>query len=477
MDNDFLSLSPLARAIYAYTSGRSLPMHMPGHKRSAGLPEALPYELDITEIEGFDDLHRARGILLRAEERAAGLWGSRRCFFLVGGSTCGILAAVRASTKPGDTVLVARNCHRSVYHAIELCALRPVYLFPETDPETGIAGGISPEQVRSALTEHPGAALVILTSPTYEGVISDIEGISAAAHGFDVPVLVDEAHGAHLGLSAEFPGGAVKCGADVVVMSLHKTLPALTQTALVHVSGGLADEKRLERELCVFQTSSPSYVLMSSVDFCVGLLKDRGKDLFADYAVTLSGFYKKVEGLKNLKATDLSGGKNPAFFGFDRGKLVVGTRRAGLSGAELADILRERFDIEVEMACACYIVAMTSICDTGETLTRFADALLALDGALSPAAPVPIPVMTVVPEVRLSAYESVFRRGESVGIPEAEGRTALEYLWAYPPGIPLVVPGEAVTGAVLRAVRAMEKAGVEVVSSSGSGKTIRCDLG
>ncbi|NCB51044.1 MAG: aminotransferase class V-fold PLP-dependent enzyme [Clostridia bacterium] len=474
VEKDYKNLSPLARAISEYTAGHSLPMHMPGHKRSAALPGALPYELDITEIAGFDDLHRARGILLRAEERAAGLWKSRRCFFLVGGSTCGILAAVRAATKPGDTVLVARNCHRSVYHAIELCALRPVYLFPEADQETGIAGSIAPEQVKKALTGNPEAVLVVLTSPTYEGVISDLEGVAAAAHGFDVPVLVDGAHGAHLGFSPYFPKGPVACGADIVVMSLHKTLPALTQTALLHFSGGLIDDERLGRELSVFETSSPSYVLMASIDLCVGLLQDRGKTMFADFEKDLEDFYGRMQKLKNLK---IFGPDGPTFFGFDRGKIVITTRSAGVSGAELSKNLRERFGIEVEMACAGYIVAIASICDTKETLGRFADALLAIDVEFLPSAKSPGPFASPIPEVRIPSHDAVFRRGNTVGIFEAEGRTALEYLWAYPPGIPLVVPGEAVTVEVLRTIREMTTAGVTVVSSSGSGAAIRCDLG
>ena len=474
MDKTDKTLSPLFRAISEYSAGRSLPMHMPGHKRVPSLPGGLPYGLDITEIEGFDDLHRARGILLRAQARAAKLWRSRRCFFLVGGSTCGILAAVRAATRPGDTVLVARNCHRSVYHAMELCALRPVYLFPDVDPETGIAGSLDPEQVENALAEHGDAALVILTSPTYEGVVSDVAGVAAAAHGAGVPVLVDGAHGAHLGFSPDFPESAVDCGADVVIMSLHKTLPALTQTALAHVSGGLIDAARVERELSVFETSSPSYVLMTSIDLCAGLLEDRGDVLFADYAKALDGFFRRAE---ELKVLNVIGPSAPAFFGFDRGKLVVGTRRAGLSGTALAKILRDRFDIEVEMACAAYIVAMTSICDTPETLGRFADAVVAVDGERTLGAPVPVPPADVRPEIRMPACDAMFLPGEDAAFPVAEGRTATEYLWAYPPGIPLIVPGEAVTGAVLRVIRGMTEAGVRVVSSSGRGGVIRCAQG
>ncbi len=477
MDKHAESLSPLIAALSDYTEGRSLPMHMPGHKRRGGGIFGPIYGLDITEIDGFDDLHRPRGILLRCQERAARLWGSGRCFFLVGGSTCGILAAVRAAARRGDTVIMARNCHRSVYHAVELCGLSPVYLFPETDAETGIAGSIAPEQVKKALAEHPGAGLVILTSPTYEGVISDVAGIANAAHAAGVPVLIDAAHGAHLGLSPYFPGGAVGAGADIVIMSLHKTLPALTQCALAHVSGGLVDPDRLARELSVFETSSPSYVLMSSIDLCVGTLESGGGALFADYSRALGEFYGQTEGLEKLKVLAPRGGAaHPAFFGFDRGKLVIGTRRAGLTGGELAEALRQRDQIEVEMAWTNYLVAMTSLCDTPDTLGRFAGALLEIDRELDGTAVLTAPVPDIRPEIRLGAGEAVLLEGENLPLWAARGRMALEYIWAYPPGIPVVVPGEILTAGVLEALRAMAGSGVAVTTSSGSGEVIRCTL-
>lgn len=468
----------LAETITAYTSGGALPMHMPGHKRKTALfpPElAACAALDITEIDGFDNLHQAEGLLLSCEERAARLWGSRRSFFLVNGSTCGILAAVRAATKPGDTVLLARNCHKSVYHAIELCCLRPIYLMPVTDPGTGVAGSIAPGQVEKAFARHPEAALVILTSPTYEGVVSDLGSVSALAHQRGVPVLVDEAHGAHLGFSPDFPREAGNAGADIVVMSLHKTLPALTQTGLVHVFGTLVDDRRVARELSVFETSSPSYILMSSIDACVRLLERDASALFSNYAAALCTFDRAVSKLTRLRALYRGGGLPDGFFGLDRGKIIIETRGAGIGGPALSAMLRGRFGIEVEMSCADYILAMTSICDTEETLLRFADALLLLDREFAECGGGAAPVcFSLEPEIRLPAWEAVHLRGEQVAPSDAEGRTALEYMWAYPPGIPLLVPGEAVSSDLLRLIRRMEEAGVEVSTSSGGTETIMC---
>ena len=254
-----------------------LPFHMPGHKRNT---ERFPYldrlsaTEDITEIDGFDNLHGAEEILAEAMARAASLWHSERAYFLVNGSSCGILAGIRALTKRGDTVLLSRNAHKSVYHAVELCGLKPIFLMPPYDNERGMFLSLPPRTVREALEAHPEVRLVVLTSPTYEGVLSDTASIAKLAHERGIPLLVDAAHGAHLGLSADFPIGAVEAGADIVVASLHKTLPSLTQTAILHAGGPLVDTARLAHQLAVFETSSPSYLFLASMDGCVRALED-----------------------------------------------------------------------------------------------------------------------------------------------------------------------------------------------------------
>ena len=206
---------------------------MPGHKRQS-LHFPNPYAIDITEIDGFDNLHHAEGILKEAQERAAELYGSRECFYLINGSTCGLLAAISAAAKRGETVLVARNCHKAVYHALFLRELSANYLYPVIT-ENGIMGQITAEQVEEALSQDPTIKTVILTSPTYEGIGSDIGKISTVAHRHGAALIVDEAHGAHFGFGAGFPENAVRQGADAVIMSLHKTLPSFTQTALLHL--------------------------------------------------------------------------------------------------------------------------------------------------------------------------------------------------------------------------------------------------
>jgi len=374
-------------------------MHMPGHKRNpAFMPPGLPFDIDITEIWGFDDLHEPRGALRDAAEIAAQLYGSDRAFLLVNGSTVGILAAVGAMAARGDKILVAGNSHRSVDNAASLFGLQPVRAPSAIDEHSGVPFSVDPKAVKSALEHEPGIRLVVVTSPSYEGVVSDIGAIASVAHERNVPLLVDGAHGAHLGFSPEFPEGPVPAGADAVVMSLHKTLPALTQCSLLHVCSGRADAEEMKRLLSVLQTSSPSYVLLASIDHCLRLLASDGERLFSEYARSLERFMEQVRPLKRLRILGEpgtapereKGGKGavapcPAergFYALDPGKLVIVTKGTGLSGIKLSDILRMAYKIELEQACDDYAIAMTSVCDSSDGFDRLAQALLWIDKRL-----------------------------------------------------------------------------------------------
>ena len=274
----------LLERLTEYAGSDAYPFHMPGHKRREipdGIPGGFPdpYGIDITEIDGFDNLHHAEGILKDAMDEAAAIYGADRSWYLVNGSTCGILSAVFATTENGGRILTARNCHKAVYHAICLNRLEAEYLYPEEITEFGINGGIRAEDVRKALEKDAMRCAgnsgdvrgkitkiqaVLITSPTYEGVVSDIRAIADAAHEYGIPLIVDEAHGAHLEYAVQchsFPKSALEYGADIVIQSLHKTLPCFTQTAILHVKGKLVDQDRVSRYLSMFQTSSPSYLL------------------------------------------------------------------------------------------------------------------------------------------------------------------------------------------------------------------------
>ncbi len=284
--------------LISYGESDVYPFHMPGHKRRA-LPFPNPYTIDITEIDGFDNLHHAEGLIREAEERAAKLYGADRSYYLVNGSTCGLLAAICAAARRGDKVLAARNCHKAVYHAISMQGLAAEFLYPAIT-RGDLQGQITAAQVEEALTKHPDIAVVILTSPTYEGIVSDVAAIAACCHAHGAALIVDEAHGAHFGFGAGFPENAVRLGADAVIMSLHKTLPSFTQTALLHCNGTRIDPGRVARYLGVYETSSPSYLFMAGMDACIDLLREQGAELFAEYRRRLDAFCRDTADLTQL---------------------------------------------------------------------------------------------------------------------------------------------------------------------------------
>lgn len=498
-----------------YTGSDAYPFHMPGHKRRE-IPDGMqrdfsdPYGIDITEIDGFDNLHHAEGILKDAMDEAAAVYGADRSWYLVNGSTCGILSAVFAVTENGGRILTARNCHKAVYHAIYLNRLRAEYLYPEEIVEFGINGGIRAEDVRKALEKdamrcagksgdmrgkRTKIQAVLITSPTYEGVVSDIRAIADVAHEYGIPLIVDEAHGAHLEYADRchsFPKSALECGADIVIQSLHKTLPCFTQTAILHIKGDRVDQDRVARYLSMFQTSSPSYLFMAGIQRCIRYMDSTGRDGMIRYEERLKWFMEQMKGLQVLEVLtrDICG-KYRAVAGWDPSKIVVSTMRAkDFHGEELAEMLRKNYHLEMEMTAPEYVIAMTSVMDTDEGLERLATALLEIDEELLKAEEKRRKTVSETgdqkentvrerAEKNCKASETlqsrILRPNETMSICEAmdanTGRTALqnavgkvsaEFIYLYPPGIPIIAPGEVFTREIVEMIEAYKKAGLLV---------------
>ncbi len=439
------------------------PFHMPGHKRNLALTgHDFPYDRDITEIAGSDNLHDMSGVILAECRRAARLWGAAGAHILVNGSTCGILAAIRAYAGHDRGVVVARNSHKSVYNGIELCRLRPTYIYPKT--ESGICASITPAEVDRALADTPDARLVVITSPTYEGVISDIAGIAQVVHARGALLLVDAAHGAHLGIG-DFSAHPITLGADIVICSLHKTLPAPTQTALALVGKACPDPGAFASQLAVFETSSPSYILMEQAARCIRLIEAQGNALASDWLRRLADFEKRVSHLAHLRL--LFRAALPAeVFAYDPGKLVISTRGTGMSGHALAEILRNDYQIEIEMAASDYVIAMTSLADTDQGFERLARALCEIDIRIEANQSAYTPTLPQLHAVYAPWQVADLPR---ISVPTAltDGYVAAEYVWAYPPGIPLVVPGEMLTNEIIEAFGALQQSGTELHSTSG----------
>lgn len=460
-------MSTLYDKLKTYRDSDYYGFHMPGHKRNLDMSGgAAVYGIDITEIEGFDDLHHAEGILKDAQRRAARVWHAGETHFLVNGSTVGILSAIAGVTDKGDSILVARNCHKSVYHAIYMNELVPVYLYPGFDEELQLNTEISVQDVRRALKRYPQIRAVVIVSPTYDGVVSDVAAIAEAAHEMGVPLIVDEAHGAHFGFHPYFPENSNRKGADIVIHSVHKTLPALTQTALLHMNGGLVDRERVRRYLHMLQSSSPSYVLMASIEACVDLLECKGEEMFSSYVKLLEKTRKCLAELKHIRLAEPISGDGG---GYDRSKIVLSAAGTDMTGQELYAELLDRYHLQLEMRAGTYVLAMTSAGDTEDGMRRLVEAVREIDaeipGALLPGGsdaenlsaggrlPAAEMVYTCARVMRMRddaiAKKRVDNGGEEavryVPWEESEGYISTEYAYLYPPGIPLLVPGERIT--------------------------------
>ena len=481
-------MTTLYDALLAYGKSDVYPFHMPGHKRQVEDFEN-PFLIDITEIDGFDNLHHPEGILKEAQERAAEVYGSRSTYFLVNGSTCGILSAVSALVRPGGEIGLARNCHKASYHACYLGDLVIHSLYPQWEPKFGINGGILPEDVEKLLKDYPKTQAVLITSPTYDGAVSDVKRIAEICHAHGISLIVDEAHGAHLGFCPYFPESALKLGADVVIQSFHKTLPSFTQTAVLHVSkSARVDEDRIRRFLGIYQSSSPSYVLMASIDACVDLIERDGEELFAKHVRELKNFRESCRELKWLYLAGLDSEKDGIWqleaklaelgqtADFDRSKLLISARRAnlagaGLTGEELSRILRERYHIQMEMSGPDYVVGIAGIADSEEGFGRLAEALHELDQDMDEKIPVDVNTADKVSAKsnalpRLKAVLTIGEAAEAEGacrpLAACEGAVAGNYVYLYPPGIPVLAPGERVTEELLKCIEEWLEAGYEV---------------
>lgn len=437
------------------------PFHMPGHKRQ--LCGFFPYELDITEIEEFDNLHHAEGILLDAQQQAAQMYHSQKAYYLVNGSTCGILAAISAATTRGGRILVARNCHKAVYNAIYLRQLRAEYVYP-VETHYGIQGQILASDVKKKLEECPDIEAIVITSPTYDGLVSDIKAIAELAHAHKATLIVDEAHGAHFGLDEAFPENATLLGADAVIMSVHKTLPAPTQTALLHLCSDRIDVARMERFLGIYETSSPSYVLMAGIEESLRLAQNAKGAQMKEYVRLLHAFRERMRKLTVIRVPGAEDFTKEEAFDYDIGKILIETNGT-LSGKGLQAKLLEEYGLQTEMSSANYVLAMTSFADTKEGFKRLAKALEEIDATLAGSEKQEIFSPKEIyrqPKKAVEIDEVMDGATECIAFSGAEGKVCADYIYLYPPGIPVIVPGEVLDQQTIEVIGACQKLGLNL---------------
>ena len=540
------------------------PFHMPGHKRNSNVigDEVLKsaFSKDITEIDGFDDLHDPSGIIKAEMDRAATFYGGKHTIFSVNGSTAAILAAISAAVPDGGRILAARNCHRSVYHAICLRNLAVSYVMPsragaewacaggpvlavdvenaflrgseeiavgrenesDVDLQTSCREGESNAELRAScregesnaelqtscregektadlseprratMTDDTQISAVVITSPTYDGIVSDISEIAKVVHAHGAVLIVDEAHGAHFGRHSYFPKSAVECGADLVIQSMHKTLPALTQTALLHNVSGAVPQERLQYFMDVFETSSPSYVLLSSITACLHAMEEGGEAYFEEYAERLQGLRGRLQKLKFVKLLEAGTSEKcpDACVGADPSKICISAQAAGFSGPELYDLLREKFGLQMEMKTPGYVLAMTSAADTEEGFERLASALEEIDrwaeaasavekidrpeeAELVSADPYSILYSETLPEAVMKPSDALEKYlfgpeqknngdGQGAEMKLCPGTVAGGFIDCYPPGIPLIVPGERISEDLPERIRILKECGLTI---------------
>ena len=455
----------LYKSLKDYSESDFYPFHMPGHKRNQESgPLAELYGMDITEIDGFDNLHQPETLLREAQERAAQLYHSKETYFLVNGSTAGILSAVSTVAGRAGSLIVARNCHKAVYHAAFLNHLKLYYVYPKIKEEYDIAGSILPESIEMAIQDilsEEGAAKekaseliagVVIPSPTYDGISSDIGEIAKIAHRYGIPLIVDQAHGAHFGIHPAYPENAVREGADIVIHSVHKTLPAPTQTALIHRNGSLTDGEILRKYLQIYQSSSPSYLLMAGIDEAVKLAKQEGFARLDELFSLRKDLTDSLRGCAYIRICPYT----------EPGKLVISVKGSSMTGQMLYDILRERYHLQMEMASGSYVLAILTMMDRKEGFDRLKKALLEIDGALAEdkadgESRLCMPDVAQHPKVKTDLWKAYLAPFEKIPLCRAQGRIVSEFINLYPPGIPLLVPGEVLDEQMIEIIQAYQK--------------------
>ncbi|PQP96781.1 arginine decarboxylase-like [Prunus yedoensis var. nudiflora] len=454
------SSPPLVTALKASAEQNSATFHFPGHNRGRAAPSSLtqliglkPFLHDLPELPELDNLFSPRGPILDAQQQAASLFGSLETWFLVGGTTCGIQAAIMASCSPGEILILPRNSHISAISAMVLSGAVPKYIIPDYNFDWDIAGGVTPSQVETAIKEvekeGQKPAAVLVTSPTYHGICCDLSEITQLCHSRGIPVIVDEAHGAHLGFHPQMPNSAMHQGADLAVQSTHKVLCSLTQSSMLHMSGSLVDREKISRCLQTLQSTSPSYLLLASLDAARAQISENPETIFGkalQLAIETKSMIRKISGISVLDAQSF-----PNFPVMDPLRLTIGFQQLGLSGYEADEILYEDHEIICELVETQSITFAMNLGTCREHVQRLVSGIkhLAATCASTPAAKRKVKggnsALFADIETSLIPRDAFFSGKRRVSIENSLGEVCGELICPYPPGIPVMVPGETIT--------------------------------
>ncbi len=457
-------MTPLFSALKEYHSKNVIPFDVPGHKHGVGLSELREFlgstvlEVDVNSMKCLDNLCNPIGVIEEAQELAAEAFWGDYAYYVVNGTTAAVQAMIMSACEPGDKIILPRNAHKSATSAIILSGAIPVYIQPEIDENLGIAMGVSLEEIEWAIGKHPDAKAIFLINPTYYGAVSDLAAIARLAHRNGMAVLVDEAHGAHMNFHDDLPEAAMTVGADMAAVSMHKTGGSLTQSSILLLRDGIIDPKHVKTTLSLTQTTSASYLLMSSLDVARKQLAMNGGEMLEGVLTLVRDARDKINKIEGLYAfgKELMDGKG--VYDFDETKLGVNVRKIGLTGYEVYDILRDAYNIQVELADLYNILAIVSLGDTENSLNALVEALEDIAKKYKKEEEIKLQKSILKnPDLIISPRDAYYSNKHAVPLDKAEGEISGESVMVYPPGIPLIVPGERITRDIIEYIKVLKE--------------------
>ncbi len=450
--------APIYEALQTFRQMRVVPFDVPGHKRGRGNPELTEFlgeqcvSIDVNSMKPLDNLCHPISVIRQAEELAADAFGAAHAFLMVGGTTSSVQTMVLSVCKRGDKIIMPRNVHRSVINALVLCGAIPVYVNPEVDHRLGISLGMKREQVEKAIRENPDAVAVLVNNPTYYGICSDLRAIVKMAHQAGMYCLADEAHGTHFYFGENMPVSAMDAGADMAAVSMHKSGGSLTQSSLL-LTGPAIQEGHVRKIINLTQTTSGSYLLMSSLDISRRNLALRGKKVFRQVVAMAEYAREEINAIGGYYAFGRELVNGDSIFDFDPTKLSVHTRDIGLAGIEVYDLLRDEYDIQIEFGDIGNILAYLSIGDRYQELERLVSALAEIRRRYQTDSSGLMNQEYIDPEVVTSPQAAFYADKESVPLCDSVGKVCSEFVMCYPPGIPILAPGERITKEILEYIQ------------------------
>ena len=468
------SNTPIINALKKYSSKRRISFAMPGHKGGAGIDNAFAKNIlkyDVTELPDTPNLHNPDSAMQNAKKLAADFFGAQDTFFLVGGSTSGIYAMLSAVAKHGDTVVVNRACHISVINACVTLGLKPVFIKQDIIDKFSVPPGIYQKDLIEVLDENPDAKAVLVTSPSYYGICSDIETLAKITRARSIPLLVDEAHGAHFAANTSvFPRTAISQGADMAVQSAHKTLNAMNQAAYLHVNSDIVDKNRLAEVLKMLQTSSPSYPIIATADVARAELDTpRGKSAWRVIHDNCARLRNAVSAKTNIEFMSMLHNGNNNIETVDETRIVMNFSAYKTTGFEVSDLLRTKYNIDVEMADLFNVVAIATPSNTAKHFAKLASALIKICAGLEASEEEPVFPTVPVPPLAMLPHEAFYSKLRPVRLDEAVGCVAGCTVIAYPPAVPIICIGEEISEESVGYIEALREIGADIVGLNANG--------